>query len=160
MFQFNVTMRQAIYTLALAASMWSSNAAAQACSDYRNGVLDGFVGDIAPTQSQVDRNCTVRNYPAGSPLGITIRDDLNATGADPMFLGYNAYRKTSGAPKPHTFSNTGGLLTFDNFPIVPAGEQFIIEITVVLEDTPTNTPSTQFVNTAKRDLGAYEIATQ
>jgi len=43
--------------------------------------------------------------------------------------------------------------------IVPAGEQFVIEITVVLEDTPTNTPSTQFVNTAKWDFGTYEIAT-
>jgi uncharacterized repeat protein (TIGR01451 family)/fimbrial isopeptide formation D2 family protein len=85
--------------------------------------------------------------------GITIWDDLNATGVDLTFLGYTAYWKDSGAPIAHTFSNVGGALTWDNFPIVPNGEQFIIEITVVLDDTPTNTPGTQFVNTAKWDFG-------
>jgi uncharacterized repeat protein (TIGR01451 family) len=85
--------------------------------------------------------------------GITIWDDLNATGADLMYLSHVAYWESSGAPIAHTFSNTGGFLTFDNFPIVPAGEQFIIEITVVLEDTPANLPGTQFVNTAKWDFG-------
>jgi uncharacterized repeat protein (TIGR01451 family) len=85
--------------------------------------------------------------------GITMWDDLNATGVDLTFLGYRAYWKNSGAPIPHTFSNVGGFLTFDNFPIIPAGEQFIIEIDVVLRDTPTNTPGTQFTNTAKWDFG-------
>ncbi len=85
--------------------------------------------------------------------GITIWDDLNATGVDMTFLGYTAYWEGSGAPIAHTFSNVGGVLTFDNFPIVPAGEQFVIEITVVLDDTPVNTPGTQFVNTAKWDFG-------
>ena len=54
---------------------------------------------------------------------------------------------------PHTFSNVGGLLTFDNVPIIPKETQFVIEITVVLEDTPANTPGKQFVNTAKWDFG-------
>jgi uncharacterized repeat protein (TIGR01451 family) len=85
--------------------------------------------------------------------GITIWDDLNATGADLTFLGYTAYWEDTGTPIPHTFSNVGGNLTFDNFPIVPAGRQFVIEITVVLDDTPANTPGTQFVNTAKWDFG-------
>ncbi len=85
--------------------------------------------------------------------GTTIWDDLNATGVDLTFLGYTAYWKDTGAPIAHTFSNVGGLLTFDMFPIIPAGDQFVIEITVVLEDTPTNAPGTQFVNTAKWDFG-------
>ena len=238
------------------------SAQAQDCSDYVNGTLDGFAGDAPPSQLQIDRNCTIRNYPASNPLGtnfsfftqpgqtnerwlivfdnvvhtgnmscnavlehkiwftngssskikqncqnllipvekidkrnpagqttaaigvpftytltspvlfdpgtdtvinvagsvndlhgITIWDDLNATGVDMTFLGYTAYWKSSGAPIPHTFSNVGGFLTFDNFPIVPAGEQFVIEITVVLDDTPANAPGTQFVNTAKWDFG-------
>ena len=53
----------------------------------------------------------------------------------------------------HTFSNIGGNLTFDNFPIIPAGRQIILEITVVLDDTPANAPGTQFINTAKWDFG-------
>ncbi len=235
---------------------------AQDCSDYTNGTLDGFAGDIAPSQLQIDRNCTVRNYPASNPLGtnfsfftqpgqtnerwliifdnvvhtgnmscnsvlehkiwftngssskikqncqnllipvekidkrnpagqttaaigvpftytltspvlfdpgtdtvintsgsvndlhgITIWDDLNATGADLTFVGYDAYWKDTGDPISHTFSNVGGALTFDNFPIVPAGRQFVIELTVVLEDSPANLPGTQFVNTAKWDFG-------
>ena len=59
----------------------------------------------------------------------------------------------SGAPVPHTFSNVGGALTFDLFPIVPAGDQFVIDLTVVLEDTPVNAPGTQFINTARWDFG-------
>jgi len=85
--------------------------------------------------------------------GITIVDDLDATGVDLTFLGYTAYWKDSGAPIAHTFSRVGNQLTWDNFPIVPAGEQFIIEITAVLDDTPVNAPGTQFVNTAKWDFG-------
>ena len=45
------------------------------------------------------------------------------------------------------------MLTFDNFPVVPAGRQFVIEVTVVLNDTPANVPGKQFVNTAKWDFG-------
>ena len=237
-------------------------AQAQDCSDYPNGLLDGFAGTIAPSQLQIDRTCYLRNYPASNPLGtnfsfltqpgqtdqrwvvifdnvvhtgqmacnavaghkiwftngsstsiqegcqnylipvekidkrnpagqttatigvpftytltspvlfdpatgtvintsgslndlhgITIWDDLNATGADLTYLGHVAYWEDTGAPIAHTFSNAAGLLTFDSFPIVPAGRQFVIEITVVLEDTPANSPGTQFVNTAKWDFG-------
>ena len=85
--------------------------------------------------------------------GITITDDLDATGVDLTFLGYTAYWETTGAPIPHTFSRVGNQLTWDNFPIVPAGEQFIIELNVVLNDTPVNSPGTQFINTAKWDFG-------
>ena len=85
--------------------------------------------------------------------GITVWDDLNATGADLTYVSHTAYWLDSGAPVPHTFSNAGGFLTFDAIPIVPAEEQFVIELTVVLEDTPANAPGTQFVNTAKWDFG-------
>ena len=238
------------------------SAQAQDCSDYPNGVIDGFAGDIAPSQLQIDQNCTIRNFPASNPLntnfsfftqpgqtnerwlivfdnvvhtgnmscnsvlehkiwftngsstkiqescqnllipvekidkanpagqttaaigvpftytltmpvlfdpatttvintsgsvndlhGITMVDDLNATGVDLTYIGHVAYWESSGAPVPHTFSNVGGVLSFDNFPIVPAGEQIKLEITVVLEDTPVNAPGTQFINTAKWDFG-------
>src|SRR5215471_3460067 len=78
---------------------------------------------------------------SGSPNDlhdITVWDDLNATGADLSFVSERAYWRDSGAPIPHTFSNAGGALTFDSFPVVPAGRQFVIEVTVVLRDTPTN----------------------
>lgn len=52
-----------------------------------------------------------------------------------------------------TFYNTGSLVTFDSFSIVPAGEEIIPEITAVLDDPSANSPSTQFVNTAKWDFG-------
>ena len=239
-----------------------ASANAQDCSDYPNGTLDGFAGTVAPSQLQIDRNCTVRNYPASNPLNtnfsfftqpgqtnerwliifdnvvhtgqmscnsvlehkiwftngssstiqdncqnllipvekidklnppgnntaaigvpftyrlilpvlfdpgtstvintqgsvndlhsMTVWDDLNATGADLTYVSHNAYWETSGVAVPHTFTNVGGFLTFDNFPIVPAGEQIILEITVVLDSTPANAPGTQFVNTAKWDFG-------
>lgn len=238
------------------------SAHAQDCSDYPNGLLDGFAGTVAPSQLQINRNCTIRNYPGpagmstnfsfftqpgqtderwvvifdnvlhvgqmacdavhdhkiwltngslttiqencqnylipvekidkqnpagqttaaiGVPFtyrltmpvlfdpatgavinnsgslndlhGVTVWDDLNATGADLTYLSHVAYWEDSGAPVSHTFDNTGGSLTFDNFPIIPAGEQIILEITVVLDNTPANAPGTQFVNTAKWDFG-------
>ncbi len=98
---------------------------------------------------------TVINF-SGSPNdlhGITVWDDLNATGADLTYVGHTAYWLADGSPIPHTFSNSGGFLTFDNFPIVPAGDQFVIELTVVLNNTPANAPGTQFINTAKWDFG-------
>jgi len=235
-------------------------AQAQDCSDYPNGLLDGFAGTIAPSQLQIDQNCSIRNYPGpvgmstnfsfftqpgqtdarwvvifdnvlhtgnmacdavhehkiwltngslttiqpncqnylipvekidkqnpaptaaiGVPFtyrltmpvlfdpatgtvinslgslndlhGVTVWDDLNATGADLTYLSHVAYWEDTGIAVPHTFSNAGGELTFDAFPIIPAGEQIVLEITVVLDETPANAPGTQFVNTAKWDFG-------
>jgi len=85
--------------------------------------------------------------------GVTVIDDLNATGADLTYISHVAYWQDSGAPVPHTFSNAGGVLTFDNFPIIPAGQQIVVELTVVLDDTPANVSGTQFINTAKWDFG-------
>lgn len=93
---------------------------------------------------------------SGSPNdlhGITVTDDLNATGADLRYVSHVAYWLNDGTPVPHTFSNIGGVLTFDNFPIVPAGRQFVIELTVVLNDTPANAPGNQFINKATWDFG-------
>ena len=85
--------------------------------------------------------------------GITVTDDLNATGASLSYVSHTVTWLDNGTTVPHTFSNVGGLLTFDNFPIVTAGRQFVIAITVVLNDTPANAPGTQFINTSKWDFG-------
>src|SRR5437667_8575103 len=92
---------------------------------------------------------------SGSPTAlhdITVTDDLNATGADLTYVSQRAYW-LNGTPIPYTFSNVGGVLTFSGFPVVPAGQQFVIEVTVVLNDTPANVPGKQFVNTAKWQFG-------
>src|SRR6185503_3432278 len=78
---------------------------------------------------------------------------LNATGVDMSFVSERAYWLSDGTPISHTFSNVGGVLTFDNFPVVPALRQFVIEVTVVLNNTPVNVPGKQFINTAKWDFG-------
>ena len=84
---------------------------------------------------------------------ITVWDNLNATGVDLTYVSHTVTWLDDGTPVPHTFSNVGGSLTFDNIPIVDAGRQIVIALTVVLEDTPVNAPGTQFVNTAKWDFG-------
>ncbi len=92
----------------------------------------------------------------GSPNdlhSITVWDDLNATGVDLTYVSHTATWLDDGTPVPHTFTNVGNFLTFDNIPIVNAGRQFVVDLTVVLNDTPVNAPGTQFVNTAKWQFG-------
>jgi uncharacterized repeat protein (TIGR01451 family) len=85
---------------------------------------------------------------------ITVWDDLNLTGVNLSLVGYNIYWEDDGTPVPHTFSNASGFLTWDNIPVVAAGRQFIIDLTVVLNDDPAiNTPGKSFVNTARWDFG-------
>jgi uncharacterized repeat protein (TIGR01451 family) len=241
------------------------SARAEDCSEFPNGVLDGSIpGTVAPSQINIDRNCTIRNFPGGfstnfsfftqpgqtdqrwvvifdnvvwtgnmscdavhehkiwltngslstlqpncqnylipvekidkqvpsgqttatvgvpftyrlvipvlfdpsgdgtgvvidnqgSPNdlhGITVWDDLNATGAALSYVSHSAYFESNGAPVTHSFTNASGLLTWEFDPLVlPAGEQIIIELTVVLDDVPANAIGTQFVNTAKWDFG-------
>jgi uncharacterized repeat protein (TIGR01451 family) len=91
---------------------------------------------------------------------VILTDDLNATGADLTYVSHVAYWRDSGTPPtpaPHTFSNVGGLLTFDfsGLPLIPAGDQIVIEITVVLNNTPANAAGTQFTNTAKWSFGRF-----
>jgi len=85
--------------------------------------------------------------------GVTLVDDLNATGAALTYVSHVAYWQGSGTPVPHTFSNAGGVLTFSNFPIIPAGQQLVIELTVVLDDTPANAAGNQFTNMATWEFG-------
>ena len=92
----------------------------------------------------------------GSPNdlhSVIVTDDLNATGAALNYVSHTAYWKTSGTPVPHSFSNVGGVLTFSNFPIIPAGQQIVIDLTVVLKNDPANASGTQFFNTAKWQFG-------
>src|SRR5256712_4449446 len=92
---------------------------------------------------------------SGSPNDlhdITVTDDLNATGADLTYVSERVYW-LNGTPIPHTFSNGGGVLTFRNLPVVLAGQQFVIEVTVVLNNTPAHLPGKPVINTAKWHVG-------
>jgi uncharacterized repeat protein (TIGR01451 family) len=85
---------------------------------------------------------------------ITVTDDLNATGVDLSYVSHSVTWLDDGTPVPHTFTNVGNVLTFGNFPIVTAGRQFVINLTVVLNNNaPPNNPGTQFINTAAWDFG-------
>lgn len=84
---------------------------------------------------------------------IVITDDLNATGAALSYVSHSVYWEDTGAPVPHTFTNVGGVLTFSNFGVVPATQQFVIEVTVVLDDAPANAIGNTFINTAKWQFG-------
>jgi uncharacterized repeat protein (TIGR01451 family)/fimbrial isopeptide formation D2 family protein len=85
---------------------------------------------------------------------ITVTDDLNATGVSLSYVSSSASWKGSGAPVPISVTNAGGLLTFSGFPTIPAGQQIVLNITVVLNNAvPPNSPGTQFVNTATWTLG-------
>ena len=80
---------------------------------------------------------------------VRITDDLTASAADLRFVSVS---KISGSG-PWTPVNTG---TDTNLVIedptggidIPAGEQVVVEITVVLENTPTNVAGLTFTNTA------------
>src|SRR5438445_791942 len=92
----------------------------------------------------------------GSPNdlhSIKVIDDLNATGVDLTYVSHTITWLDDGTPVPHTFTNVGNVLTFDNIPIVTAGRQFIINLTVVPNNTPVNAPGKQFINTANWDFG-------
>jgi len=85
---------------------------------------------------------------------ITIKDNLNTTGAALTLVGTPTVTWVgSGAPVTHTFSNSSGDLTFaiDPSVIIPAGDQIEIAITAVAD--ASNTPGTQFVNTATWTFG-------
>jgi uncharacterized repeat protein (TIGR01451 family) len=95
--------------------------------------------------------------PNGSPNDIsqiTVTDNLNATGVSLSYVSSTAAWKSSGAPVPFTVSNNGGLLTFSGFPTIPAHQQIVLTVTVVLNNAvPPNSPGTSFVNTANWQFG-------
>ena len=92
--------------------------------------------------------------------GVTVIDDLNESAAALSYVSHAAYWEGSGTPlvegTDYSFTNVGGRLTweFGLFDVViPAGEQIIIELTVVLDDDPANVNGLQFVNKATWDFG-------
>ncbi|MDH5737386.1 MAG: hypothetical protein OEZ23_03700, partial [Gammaproteobacteria bacterium] len=103
--------------------------------------------------------------PAGDPSPnelrkVIISDDLTATGADLTYVSINAYYKGSGTPVtlvPEDGSSPDQLcgvwssknLCYKPIPLIAAGEQIVVEITVVADDTPANVAGTVFTNTAK-----------
>jgi len=98
---------------------------------------------------------------------VAFWDDLDATGVDLRFVSANAYYESTHDPVtlvPQTDpSAPGGVwtpknLSYQIFPpqsqqYIPAGEQIVIEITVVLDDTQANFPGKQFFNTANWQFG-------
>src|SRR5499425_1724099 len=85
---------------------------------------------------------------------VTVTDNLNATGVSLSYVNSSAAWKGSGAPVPFTVTNASGLLTFSSFPPIPAGQQIVLSVTVVLNNAvPPNSPGTQFSNTASWTLG-------
>src|SRR5215471_7026304 len=85
---------------------------------------------------------------------VSITDNLNATGVSLSYVSSSATWKGSGAAVPFSVTNAGGLLTFNGFPAIPAGQQIVLKVTVVLNNAvPPNSPGTQFSNTASWTLG-------
>ncbi len=85
---------------------------------------------------------------------VAVTDNLNATGVSLSYVNSSAAWKGSGASVPFAVSNASGLLTFSGFPPIPAGQQIVLSVTVVLNNAvPPNSPGTQFSNTANWTLG-------
>jgi uncharacterized repeat protein (TIGR01451 family)/fimbrial isopeptide formation D2 family protein len=93
---------------------------------------------------------------------VTIWDDLTAGGADLTYVDINAYYKGSGEPVTLVPEDDptapGGVwtpknLSYKKIPLIQTGEQIVVKITVVLDDTARNAPGTQFTNTAKWQFG-------
>ncbi len=94
------------------------------------------------------------NFPAGAPsdheLGnIEVWDDLTATGAALTLQSLNAHYKgtTTSVPITQLPDSTNKYLHF-TLPNIAAYQQVVIEVEVVLDDTPTNQPGLSFTNTA------------
>ena len=92
--------------------------------------------------------------------GITIVDDLNDSAAQLSYVSHTIRWESSGAPlvegTEYSFTNVGGRLTWelgDFDTILPAGEQIVIELTVVLDDDPANVNGLSFVNLSTWDFG-------
>jgi len=92
---------------------------------------------------------------------ITIWDDLTATGADLTYLSNTAYLVNGGTTTPlGSLINAGDNKHVEfnktanpTLALIPTGSQIVINLTVVLDDTATNAPGTQFSNTAKWQFG-------
>ncbi|HSC29541.1 MAG TPA: DUF11 domain-containing protein, partial [Vicinamibacterales bacterium] len=92
--------------------------------------------------------------------GITIIDDLNDSAAQLSYVSHSMYWESSGTPlvegTEYSFTNVGGRLTWElgTFgTILPADEQIVIELTVVLDDDAANVNGLTFVNRSSWDFG-------
>ncbi len=92
---------------------------------------------------------------------IIIWDDLTTTGAALTYQSNTAYLFNGGSTTSlGSLINTGDNkhLEFNRtanpvLGLIPAGSQIVLNLTVVLDDTPANAPGTQFVNLAKWQFG-------
>src|SRR5882762_2962142 len=58
----------------------SAPARADDCSSFPNGIVDGFAGTpIPPAQINIDRNCTIRNYPGGMSTNFSFKTQPGQT---------------------------------------------------------------------------------
>jgi uncharacterized repeat protein (TIGR01451 family) len=93
---------------------------------------------------------TVPETPQPFPIhDVRITDDLIASAADLRFLGVTKITGSESWTPVNTGTDTN--LVIEDITIgidIPAGEQVVVEITVVLEDTPTNVAGLTFTNTA------------
>lgn len=101
---------------------------------------------------------------------VILWDDLTATGtsadltypgADLTYLSNTAYLVNGGTTTPlGSLINSGDSKHVEfnktanpTLALIPTGSQIVINLTVVLDNTATNAPGTQFVNTAKWQFG-------
>jgi hypothetical protein len=77
---------------------------------------------------------------------------ISATGVDLSLVGYTITGKTTGRRSAY-LQQRRRLPHLGQHPIVAVGRQFVIDLTVVLNDRAVERAGTQFVNTAKWDFG-------
>ena len=93
---------------------------------------------------------TVPQAPYAYPMyDVQITDDLTASAADLRFLGVTKIAGSESWTPVNTGTDTNLVIEDPSVGIgIPAGEQIVVEITIVLEDTPTNVAGLTFTNTA------------
>lgn len=84
---------------------------------------------------------------------VVLTQNLSDSGAALSYVSHTVTWAGSGLPIAHSFTDVGGLLTFDGFPPIPAGEQIVIEMTVVPDNSPANINGTPFFGTANWEFG-------
>ncbi|MDP6981018.1 MAG: OmpA family protein [Myxococcota bacterium] len=93
---------------------------------------------------------TVPETPYDFPIyDLKIYDDLSASAADLRFIEVDKISGSGSWTPVNTGDSTNLVIEDTTTGIdIPAMEQVVVEITVVLEDTPTNTSGLSFTNTA------------
>ena len=93
---------------------------------------------------------TVPQAPYAFPIyDVRIYDDLTASAADLRFVSTTRVSGSATWTPANTGTPTDLVIEDTTTGIdIPAGEQVVLEIAVVLEDTPTNTTGLSFTNTA------------